>query len=99
MTNIDLCNEILANIKHSLNHCCSNKQIHSFTFSKNENNQPLDKMVPFIFPSKCPNITLFQKQQLVATKTKIIYNIPIIDVYKQYSIEYDVNNRQIIIDQ
>ena len=85
-------------VKQSLNHCCSNTQIHSFTFSKNENNT-LDKMIPFILPSKCPNIIHFQKQQLVATKTKIVYNTPIIDIHKQYLIEYDVNNRQIIIDQ
>ena len=95
MTNIDLCSEILENIKHSLNHCCNNKKIHSFTFSNYENDITLDKIVL----SKCSNIIHFQKQQLVATKTNIIYNIPIIDVYKKYSIEYDVANRQIIIDQ
>ena len=100
MSDTILCEDILQNIKQSLNYCCYNKELHKCRVLDNKNkNLEKEKEREKFIPSECPNIVLFQKQQLVATKTKIVYNTPIIDIHKQYSIEYDVGNRQIIIDQ
>jgi len=94
-TDISMCNDLLENIKQSLNYCCNNKQTYNVIYP----NENANKTVPFIVPTKCSNIIQFQKQQLADTKTNIIYKIPMINIYKSYSIEYDVSKRLIIIDQ
>lgn len=95
MSNTIFCEEMLDNIKKSLNYCINNKQTYQF---KVENNININSLPPFFLASKCPNIIYFHKY-LVETNTKIIYNTPKIDIKQCYSIEYDVSKRQIIIDQ
>jgi len=86
-TNNKYCDEILLKLQASLHQCKDNKQIYQYNKMENPININL-----------CSNIQKY-KQGLVATNTTLEVKEPIIRPNKQYSIEYNVINRILMIDK
>jgi len=86
--NIGFCEEILENMKHCLHKCDNNMQVFDVS--------------PFIFENtdinKCDNIKRF-KLDLETTKTKVDIKTPILKPFSKYSMEYNINERKLIIEE
>ena len=81
------CNELLDNMKSCLHKCKSNKR----TFFMNSH---LSETIDI---NGCEQINQF-KRELEVTKTKVIIKEPVLKPSSQYTLEYLVNNRVLIID-
>jgi hypothetical protein len=82
----NFCDEILLKLQASLHQCKSNKQVYQY-----------NKMDFPININDCTNIQKY-RQSLVATKTTLDIKNPNIHPFKQYSIEYNVVDRRLILD-
>lgn len=86
-TNNKYCDEILLKLQASLHQCKNNKQVYQY-----------NKMEDPININLCSNIQKY-KQGLLLTHTTLDIIEPMIRHNKQYSIEYNVVNRKLIVDK
>ena len=81
------CDDFLSTLQLSLHVCKNNKDIYNFTHNTISKFKPHD----------CDNVNQYIKS-LCATNTVVVFNTPTFNTKNPYSIEYNVTNRLLIVD-